>query len=272
MFPLSGKNYPRSVQELSESLVTAMEQLVRFPDRRKVINITGGSFPSLDQVKINLTDAMVVTEELPPRPEAAGDIQPGVKVTSLEVLGHPIRHQAAKVDLSLRARGLNFDFARDRDGIPMLLLQAAESGQVEVRVTQPDLQSLVASVAAMIIKPHGIVVQELAVNLAKLGPRTVEAQVRVKAKKAFVSGTLLLRARVDVDDELIATVSSLSVNGDGMIGKLAAGALKGKLGEIEGEKIPLTTFSLGDVRLHDLTVLTHDGLCITAEFGSAAPC
>jgi hypothetical protein len=243
-----------------------MEQMLRFPQRSGVVNATG-DYPGLDQVKINLTDAMVVTEALPPRPEAASDRQPGISVASLDVVGKPIRHQAAKVDFSLSARGLGFDFARDPEGNPMLVLRSAEAGSVEVDVSRQDLQSLVAAAAATAVKPHGITIQDLQLNLTNLGPRSLHAEVRVKAKKAFVSGTLVLSGRANIDDELIATLSEVSISGDGMIGKLAAGALKGKLADIEGEKIPLTTVSLGDVRLHDLNVSTDPSLHVTAAFG-----
>jgi hypothetical protein len=266
MFPLAGKTYPGSIEELSNSLVTAMEQMLRFPQRSKVVTATG-DYPALDGVKINLTDAMVVTETLPPRPEAGSDRKPGVTVASLDVIGKPIRHQTAKVDFSLTARGLSFDFARDPAGNPMLVLKSAQAGSVEVDISRQDLQSLVSAAAAMAVNAHGITIQDVQLTLANLGPRTLHAEVRVKAKKAFVSGTLLLSGRADIDDELIATLSEVSVTGDGMIGKLAAGALKGKLSEIQGEKIPLTTFSLGDVRLHDLNVSTETGLHVTAAFG-----
>ncbi|HSZ54013.1 MAG TPA: hypothetical protein VK797_00010 [Tepidisphaeraceae bacterium] len=269
MFPLAGKGYPRSVEELASALVTAMEQVLRFPQRDKVVVVSGGgTYPALDRVKIDLTDATVVTETLTPRPEPAGTGAAGITVASLDVVGQPIRHQAAKVNFALHARGLSFDFARDADGAPMLLLKEAEAGEVEVDVSRQDLQSLVAAATAMAVKPHGVTIQDLAVSLTNLGPQTLQAEVRVKAKKAFVSGTLLLRGRVDIDDELIATLSNVAVSGDGMIGKLAAGALKGKLAGIEGEKVPLTTFSLGDVRLHDLKVSTENGLHVNAVFGS----
>ena len=268
MFPLAGKAYPKSVEELSNALVTAMEQMLRFPQRSRVVVVSGGAYPALDRVKIDLTDAMVVTETLPPRPEPAGESSPGITVASLDIVGQPIRHQAAKVTFVLRARGLSFDFARDADRAPMLLLKSAQAGEVGVDVTRQDLQSLVSAAAAMVVKPHGITIQDLQLSLTNLGPQALTAEVRVKAKKAFVSGALLLRGRVDIDDELIATLSNVAVTGDGMIGKLAAGALKGKLAEVEGEKIPLTTFSLGDVRLHDLKVSTESGLQVNAVFGS----
>jgi hypothetical protein len=268
MFPLAGKEFPRSSAQLASALVAALEEVLRFPQRDQVVNIDGGAFPALGDVKINLTDAMVVTETLPPKPEPTAERAPGVTVARLDVVGQPIRHDSSKVDFALHARELSFDFARDADGAPMLLLKDAESGKVEVNVSKADLQSLITTAAGIAARQQGVTIQDLQMNLRNLGPRTLEAEARVKAKKAFMSGTVTLRGRVDIDDELIATLSNISATGDGMIGSLAAGMLKGKLSEVEGEKIPLSTFSLGDVRLHDLNVSTEDGLHVTAVFGS----
>src|SRR4029079_16222188 len=116
-------------------------------------------------------------------------------------------------------------------------------------------------------KQQGVTVQDLSVNLTSEGDRSVEAEVRVKAKKLMMSGVIHVRGKLDVDDELNATVSDLSCKGEGVVGSMAAGLIQGKLQEYNGRRIPLMAFSLGDVSLRDLKIDTKGGLHVTAKFG-----
>jgi hypothetical protein len=125
------------------------------------------------------------------------------------------------------------------------------------------------AVAGAAAREQGVTITDVEIRLASAGKRSVAADVRVNAKKAFVKGTVLLTGRADVDDDLNATLSDLSCTGDGMIGNLAAGFLKPHLAKYNGKQFPLMTFSLGDVTLRDLKVDTRSGLHVTARFGSA---
>jgi hypothetical protein len=85
----------------------------------------------------------------------------------------------------------------------------------------------------------------------------------------IMSGTVTLRGRASIDDDLTATLSNLAATGDGMIGNLAAGLIQSKLQPHEGKRIPLMTFSLGEVTLRDLQITTTPTLHLSATFGRA---
>src|SRR5207248_738702 len=112
-----------------------------------------------------------------------------------------------------------------------------------------------------------VTIQDLELKLVSQGPRTVDVQVRVKAKKLVMSGTVIVKGRLEIDDALVAKASNLSCDGEGMFGNMAAGMIQGTLRAQEGRRFPLTTFSLGGLALRDVRISTANGLSIAAEVG-----
>jgi hypothetical protein len=85
-----------------------------------------------------------------------------------------------------------------------------------------------------------------------------------------MSGTLHIKGKVDIDDELNATLSGLSCTGEGMIGGMAAKFLEPMLKKYNGKKFPLMAFSFGDVTLRDLKISTKNDVQVSASFGRKA--
>lgn len=266
MFPLAGDTFPESSDQLAAGIQTALADVLTLPPGGGVA-ATGGIFPAVERLTVNLNSATVRVTEPPPRPEPATSRRPGVTVGQLDVLGHPLRYDKSKLDLEVSARGVRLDFAKDARGKPLLVLAGAADGRAEAKITRADLEALALAVAAPAAKAQGVTIQELSVNLTAEGGRAVAAEVRVKAKKIMMSGVVTVRGRLAIDDGLTATASSLACTGEGMIGTMAAGLVQGKLREFEGRRFPLTALSLGDVVLRDVRVDTADGIRVTAEFG-----
>jgi hypothetical protein len=268
MFPLAGKTFPKTLEELTTAIHGALADVFDLPQADKTVKATGGDYPTIKKLSIDLDGATVRAKEPPPKPKPAGKREPGVTVGQLEVSGHPIRYENSKLEIDLKAKGVKLDFAKDKNGHPLLVLTDAEDGQAEAKISKSDIQSLVMAIATAAAKQHGVTVQDIQLNLTSEGKRSVAADVRVQAKKAIVSGVVHLTGRADLDDDLNAKLSNLSCTGEGMIGKMAAGFLQGKLKEYDGKTFPLMAFSLGDVTLKDLKVDTKSGLHVTAKFGS----
>jgi hypothetical protein len=270
MFPLAGKSFPQDADELAAAIRDALAEVIELPKPDAAVQISGNGFPQLKQVKVNLSGARISATEPPPKPMPSGKRQPGVNVASLEVVGKPIKYEQNKLDLSLKARQVTFDFARDKKGHPLLVLTGARDGHVEARISKADIEALLLAVARELAAQQKVDVQSLKLDLSSDGKRSLSADVRITAKKMFVSSTIHLGARADVDDELKATISDLTAEGDGMVGKLVAGIVQKKLKPMEGRTIPLMTFSLGDVALRDLKISVKNDVQVSAEFGGEA--
>lgn len=270
MFPLAGKNFPQDADELAAAIRDALTDVIELPKPDAAVQITGNGFPQLKQVKVNLSGATISATEPPPKPKPTGKRQPGVSVANLEVVGKPIKYEQNQLDLSLKARQVSFDFARDKKGHPLLVLSGARDGHVEAKISKADIEALLLTVARELAAQQKVDVQSLKLELSSDGKRSLSADVRITARKMFVTSTIHLGARADVDDELNATLSDLTAEGDGMIGKLVAGVVQKKLKPLEGKTFPLMAFSLGDVAVRDLKISVKNDVQVSAEFGSAA--
>ena len=270
MFPLSGKDFPENADQLATGIRDALADVLKFPNKSDPVTITGDKYPAIEQVKVDLSGAQVSIKEPPPQPKPKGKRQPGITVEQLQVQADPISYEKSKANFNLNATNLKFDFAHDQRGNAMLVLTDARDGHVEVKISKNDLQSLLMSAASTAAKQQGASVQDLQVNVESSGPRSIAADVRVKAKKFVVTGTVQIKGKVDIDDKMVATLSDLSCTGDGVIGGVAAKFLQGKLQEYNGKRVPLMAFSLGDVALRDLKISTKGAIQVSAEFGREA--
>jgi hypothetical protein len=268
MFPLAGKTFPKSGEELGTAIREALEEVLTFPKKGGGVKVGGGEFPEIKSLKIDLSGATVSVQNPPPAPQPKGKRTAGVSVGQLEVVGEPIYYEKSKGELELKAKGLSFDFAHDAKGNALLVLTDAKDGHVRVKITKDDLRGMLLAAASTAAKAQGVTIQDLEVNLEAEGERAVSADVRVKAKKMMMSGVINVKGRAEVDDNLVAKVSGLSCTGEGMIGGMAAGFLQGKLKSYEGKKFPLMAFSMGDVALRDLSISTKGAVQLTAAFGS----
>jgi hypothetical protein len=269
MFPLSGKEFPTDTDELTEAITQALADVFTVDgDEDDVVTVEGGKFPSLKSVTIDLDDATVSASKPPPKPIGTGKRQPGPKFEKFQLSASPIKYEQAKLSLNVTASGLQFDFDRDKKGNPLLVLTDAKGGKVDARISKDDIETLLTEAAGVAARQQGIKIQDLKLDLKKAGPRAVAANVRVTAKKLMMSGTIHITGRLDIDDELNATVSDLDCEGEGMIGTAAAGIVKKKIKPYDGATVPLMAFSLGDVALRDLKIDLKKDLHVTAAFGA----
>jgi hypothetical protein len=268
MFPLTTKDIPKTSEQLEEAISLALEEYFELPTKKSVASITG-EFGSIKAVKIDLDDAAVVANKPPPKLKGAGNRARGPKVQKLDLSAEPIKYDQARLFLKLTASGLEFDFDRDKKGRPMLVLTNAKSGKVDAKISKADIEEIATQAATMAAKQQGIKIQDLDLKLESAGERAVVAEVRVQARK-IVSGVIHITGRLDIDDELNATLSELQCAGEGMVGSAVAGVVQSKLKPFNGKTIPLMTFSLGDVALRDVKIdLTKKDLRVTADFGTA---
>jgi hypothetical protein len=268
MFPLAGKKFPSSANELADAITTALADV--FTLRGEAVDLAGGQFPSIKTFNIDLDGATISASKPPPKPIGTGKREPGPHVDKLNLSAQPIRYEQAKLNLKLSATGLKFDFDRDRKGNPLLVLTDAKGGKVDARISKDDIQTLVTEAATLAAKQQGIKIEDLELDLTKSGPRAVAADVRVTAKKMMMTGVIRITGQLDIDDELNATVSNLDCKGEGIVGSAAAGVVKKKIAPYDGTTVPLMAFSLGDLTLRDLKIDLKKDLHVTAAFGGSS--
>lgn len=267
MFPLKTATLPANASDLARLLNESLRDL--FDLTSDPVELQEVSYPHLATLVVSLDGAQLPTQA-PSLPSLAGKPSPAVTIDSFVVNGSGLSVGPASIDFALTARGVVLDQAADPDGHVVLLLNKAAEGHVEISASLADLEALIAEVAKTEAGKHGVTIDRVQLSLRSKSPSSLAAEVRLRAKKLFLSTSLRVTGQLDLDKELNARVSGLECTGDGAIASVACGVLKPHLQKLDGREFPLMSLPMGEVRLRDVRIGVGDKLSITAEFGSAA--
>jgi hypothetical protein len=266
MFPLKTNTLPASAAELARQLNESLRDLFHLSN--DPVNIREVSYPHLASLVVNLDGARLEGPP-PPVPSIGAERSPALTVDSFTVKGSQVSLGPAGVDFALTAEKLALQRASGADGNVVLLLQSAADGRIEVSALPSEIEALIGEVARTEAGKQGVAIDNVQLALRSNSHRSLAAQVRLRAKKLFLSTTLQITAQVDLDEELNATVSGLDCTGDGAMASMACGVLKPHLEKMNGRTFSLMSLPLGEVRLRNVQIAAGDKLTITAEFGNA---
>jgi hypothetical protein len=266
MFPLNTHSFPATAAELKRLLNESLRQLFDLgPDP---VELEAKSYPHLDSLSVSL-DGAEVRQPPPAIPSLRSEPIPALTVESFRAAGAAMSVGPAAVDFALDAQGLRLHQATDHQGHIILLLQNAAEGRVEISVAVSDLEALLAEVAKSEAGKQGVNIESVALSLRSQTPRSLAAEIRLRARKLFLSASVRITGQLDLDERLTAKLSGLDCTGEGAIASVACGVLKPHLQKLEGREFPLMSLPLGEVRLRDVQIAVGDKLSVTAEFGSA---
>ncbi len=265
MFPLFQKELPANAKQLADALSASLRHVLEIARDPVVVHTQG--FPDLDEIAIDLSGAkMRMNAARPAFPSGEGE--PAFSARTLNLVGSPVSIAGAAVHLALEAQNIVLYQNRDAAGNIFLLLYRAESGRIGVSLSLEDLETLITEVAKTEAGKHGIVIEDVLLNLTSKGNRSVGVELRVQARKLFVRTNVRISGQLKIDDQLVARLSDLNCSGEGAIGTMACGILTPHLQKLEAREFPLLAFSLGQLRLRDLDLVADDGIKIAAEFGT----
>src|SRR5688500_20397014 len=100
MFPLAGKTFPSSTDELADAITTALADVFTLRNGN-AIELNGGKFPTIKTVDIDLDGSIISANKPPPKPIGTGKRTPGPRVDKLNLSAQPIRYERAKLNLKL---------------------------------------------------------------------------------------------------------------------------------------------------------------------------
>ena len=267
MFPLAANTLPASADALERALNESLKQI--FLVTSDPVTIREASYPRLEEINVAL-DGAQLRGKPPSMPSLAGKTTPALDAGALKINASALSIGPAAIDLSLAATGVSLHQAHDSEGNVLLLLHNAADGHIEISASPSDLEALIAEVAKAEAAKHGVTIDSVQLTLHSKSSRSLAAEVRLRAKKLFLSASIRITGQLDLDEELNARISGLDCTGDGAIASVACGVLKPHLQKIDGREFPLMSLPLGEVRLRDVQLAVGDRLSVTADFGSAA--
>ncbi len=265
MLPLYTATFPTSASDLAK-LLNASVQCV-FRNTANPVTIRDRNFPSVAEIRITLDGAALRGD--PPRPPIVeGADSAALHVDELHLHAGEMRIGPALASIRLDARAVDFDQAKDAKGEVVLMLKTAAEGKIEVSAEQQAIESAIAAVARQEAGQHGVVIDQVQLAVRPRGERGIDAEVQLRAKKLVFATAIKITAKLDLDEELGATVSGLACKGDGAIGAMACGFLQPHLQKMEGRSFSLMALPLGEIRLRDVRIAVGKTLSVTAEFGA----
>lgn len=266
MFPLNSATLPRSAEELASALEESFRRVAVVPG--KVVSVEGHAYPQLDEIRVTL-DGAELNRDAPRPPRAIDEGRPALRVSRLILSGQRMSIEGASVNLSLDAKDVDLHASTDRDGNVVLLLHRAMNGNIDILCAQRDLETLVGRAASHEARKHGVTLEDVKLDIRSVGPRSLEGEVRVRARKMLFNALVKIDARLDVDDNLVAKVSGLKCTGEGGLGAMACGILGPHLERANHREFSLMALPLGEVKLRDVQIAAGENVQITARFGSA---
>ncbi|HEY2140284.1 MAG TPA: hypothetical protein VGH00_09410 [Chthoniobacterales bacterium] len=267
MFPLKTDTLPANARDLTRKLNESLRDLFDLSNDPVVVREV--SYPHLASLTVAL-DGAQLRDQPPAIPSVGSKQSPALTVDSFTAKGSAMSIGPAAVDFALEAQQLDLHRATGADGNVVLVLHKAATGRIEVSASLSTLESLIAQVAKTEGAKHGVAIDGVRLTLASNNSRSLSAEVRLRARKLFLSTSLRITGRLDLDEELKASVSGLECTGEGAIASVACGVLKPHLEKLEGRNFPLMSLPLGHVRLRDVKIAAGEKLSITAEFGAAS--
>ncbi|MDQ6911848.1 MAG: hypothetical protein M3119_00040 [Verrucomicrobiota bacterium] len=140
--------------------------------------------------------------------------------------------------------------------------------QLEISATVSELETAITQIAKGEAKKQGVALEEVRLNFRQLGPRALEVEGNVRAKKMVFTTTVRITGRLEITEQLTATISNLNCTGEGAIGSMACAFISPRLGKLNGQSLLLTSLVNSEGPLRDVRLSADEKLTISAEFAA----
>jgi hypothetical protein len=255
----------------ADALVAALRALLAQAITTRDDTVTAaGDLPHLSALTVDVTNAAPLPNPTAPAwvDAAAGRPDSEFTITAFQVVGRPFGASHRPVEIDVTARDARGQFVRAPDGRTALRLAGCADGRLRAAVAKATVEAAILTEGNKAAKAQGVELKDVQLAWQTTDPRTLTAQVTVKAKKGFLpAANLRLRGTLHVDATLVARVSGLGVDGDGMVGQIGASFLRPKLQQAEGMTRSLLSVPLDDLRVRDVRLTATDAaLTVEADF------
>ena len=129
---------------------------------------------------------------------------------------------------------------------------------------------MIAELAKGEAAKQGVAVESVALNVKQHGARSIAAEVRLRARKLFLSATLQIDGELDIDERFNATISGLKCTGSGALGTLACGVLGPHLERLNQRSFSLLALPLGEIQIREIQLTAGETIAVNATFQSVA--
>jgi hypothetical protein len=259
MLPLAGDRPPTSADEFARAL---HEGLGKHGVAATVV--AEGKWPNLQALRIDLANSNGS------RPLPRLQAEEGLTIAVVTIGGHPVQIEGVPAELDVHFSDLRAGLASGAgDGWQVVPL-GAKAGQVMLQMERDRLETALHDVISQQAGKHGASVKSTRLELSAPTPRSVAFAVICTAKMFIASTTLTIRGLAEIDENLNAKLSGLTVEGEGMMGTMAQGFIQPHLEQWNGRVIPLASYVAGGLALRDVHITVGEKVRVEASLGTTA--
>jgi hypothetical protein len=270
VFPFASDELPDTADGFATAMEEGYRKALKLPDTDDpVVAATGGKYPLVDSLKIDVRDAVVRHPEKNSRKPSERHLAVhGLSASRFELLAWRTSVKDARINFNMTANDARFVFTQDTDGKPLMVLDRATDGKVTIEISHDDIERLLLAAAREGSKGYGLGVERTRLDMTVENGKTILIDLRLSTRVALVPAGLRFRAQLDIDEKLNGTLSHMSCTGDDVLGPLISGLIQPFLAKYEGKTRPLMNFPSTDMRLHDLSIDSDKSIRIAAAFGN----
>lgn len=269
LLPLSEASVPETGAELADSILSSWMKGLVFPNPATVVTAIGGRYPAIETLCIDLSDAVAVSKAKRP---SIGPVTPAtdrIAVVDFALVAEPLRSQESQsqANLLVTASDVQFDMQTSKEGMPLLLMTDASHGTLHFDTSIRDLEKSMLSTAKEKGSRGLVTVRNIRLDFRSVGPRSLNAVMHVSTLVGFIPAGLRFTARVDIDDQMNATIHNLTVDGDEALGPLIVHFIRPGLAKYDGKTKPLMSFPNPQVKLKNVQISAGEHITLDAVFG-----
>jgi hypothetical protein len=144
-----------------------------------------------------------------------------------------------------------------------------ERGKLDISARRSDLERALLEAGQAAARSKGAEVKSVELVLQDQSARSLAVRATITAKAMMFTTTVVVSGIMEIDEQLTARLRDLQCEGEGMVGKMAAGALRPQFEKVQDRAIPLGR-AIAGLALSDVSVSGGEELRIRASFRSAA--
>ena len=144
MFPLHTNTFPSSAFELQRLLNESLQR--SFVTDSPPVTVRERAYPHLEAITISL-DGARLREDVPHPSPVSGETSPALEIDQFTLSASPLLVGPVTLDLSLAAHSVQLRQGKDSNDQIVLSLDHAADGNIEISLSQADLEALVFKLA-----------------------------------------------------------------------------------------------------------------------------
>jgi hypothetical protein len=263
--PLAEQHVPATAGQLSESLLSAWKLGMAIKNPAQAVTILGGRYPAVDTLRVDLSEAVIkpggsrVTLK-----DATGGTR-SLAVGTFAFVAEPMVAHKAPLNVLVTGDDVCFSLRTEKSGKSFLVLTDARSATLHFDAAVADLERLMLAMAREQAAKRGLVVRKVELNLRTRSPKSIDVELYCHTFVGLLPAGLKFTAHVDVDDQMNARLSNLTVDGDDLLGPLVTHFLRPAMKKHEGKTKPLVSFP-GGMTLKDVQIRGGQRITLDAVF------